>query len=69
LKLGDKLWSMGGKRFIFVKEWVDYIRRNEDDKQKDRQRDDPEIEPPTSRALANDSVENPNKQAADNDRD
>ena len=69
LKLGDKLWSMGGKRLIFVKEWVDYIRRNEDDKEKDRQRDDPELDPPTSWALANDSVENPHKQAADNDRD
>jgi len=69
LKLGDKLWSMGGKRLIFVEERVDYIGRNEDSKQKNRQRDDPEIEPPTLRALANNSVENPDKQAGNNDRD
>src|SRR5882724_5276367 len=67
LELGDKLRGLRGERLIFIEERVDYVGRDEETKQKERQRDDPKIEPPAARAVANDGVKNPGEQAADYD--
>src|SRR5258708_18595239 len=65
LEFGDELRGLGGEEFVFVEERVDHVRRDEDTEQEERQRDDPEMEPPAARALSNDGVENPGEQAAD----
>jgi len=67
LEFGDELRSMGGERFVFIEKRIDDIGRDENDKQKNGQRDDPEIEPPAAGALANDGVENPGEEAAKED--
>src|SRR5260370_82708 len=64
-EFGDELRGLGGEEFVFVEERVDHVRRDEDTEQEERQRDDPEMEPPAARALSNDGVENPGEQAAD----
>ena len=69
LELGDKLRSVGGEWLVFVEERIDDIGRDEDAKQKERQRDGPEVEPPVAGTLSNDGVENPDEQAADDDGD
>jgi len=58
---------MGGEGFVFIEKRIDDIGRDENDKQKNGQRDDPEIEPPAAGALANDGVENPGEEAAKED--
>src|SRR6266481_3702586 len=67
LEFGDELRGLGGEGFVFIEERVDHIGRDENTEQKERQGDDPEIEPPAAGALADDGVKNPNEQTADND--
>src|SRR5229473_5900078 len=67
LELGDELRGLDGEGFVFIKERVDHVGRDEDAEQEERQRDDPEIEPPAAGAPADDGVKNPNEQTADDD--
>src|SRR6266851_3036270 len=67
LELGDELRGLDGERFVFIEERVDHVGRDEDAEQEERQRDDPEIEPPAAGAPADDGVKNPNEQTADDD--
>jgi len=67
LEFGNELGSLGGERFVLVEERVDDVGRDEQDEQHERQRDDPEVEPPAAGALANDGIENPGEQAANDD--
>src|SRR5260370_344513 len=67
LERGDEIGGLGGEWFVFVEKGIDHVGRDEDAEQKERQRDDPKIEPPTARALAYDGIENPGEQGADDD--
>src|SRR5437879_8522945 len=67
LELRDKLRGFDGEAFVFIEERVDHVGRDEHAEQEERQKDDPEIEPPTAGAAADDGVKNPNEQTADDD--
>src|SRR5260370_32856484 len=64
LDLGDELRGLDGEGFVFIEGRVDHVGRDEDAEQEERQRDDPEIEPPAAGTPANYGVKNPNEQTA-----
>src|SRR6266446_1030938 len=67
LELRDELRGFDREGFVFIEERVDHVGRDEHAEQEERQRDDPEIEPPAAGAPADDGVKNPNEQTADDD--
>src|SRR6267154_6218271 len=67
LELRDELRGLDREGFVFIEERVDHVGRDEHAEQEERQRDDPEIEPPAAGAPADDGVKNPNEQTADDD--
>src|SRR5216684_3978203 len=65
LERSDELRSFYGKGLKLIEHGLDYVGRDKDDKQDNGQGENPEIEPPARRALANDGIEQPGKEAAD----
>src|ERR1700674_111304 len=60
LEPGNELRGLARERLEFVEHRLDGVRRNENDEQKNGKRDEPEIKPPATQALADDGIENPN---------
>src|SRR5437016_14633259 len=67
LEFGDELQGLGVERFVLVEEGIDHVGRYKHAEEKEWQRNDPEIEPPAARALADNGIENPHEQAANDD--
>ena len=65
LERSDKLWGFHSEGLKFIEHRFDDVRRDEDDEQNDGQGKNPEIEPPARWALANNGIEQPGKEGAD----
>ena len=65
LKLGNQFRRLRGKRLELVEHGVNDYGLQEEDEERDRDGDRPEIEPPAVRATANHCEQNPGKEAAD----